>query len=128
MPSWWLLTGIVIGKPDMLNLNMPLDVLSLERASCAGFSLVAYFFTGLNNLKLIYLSLFKVMNYILKKKSPLEAKNVSGLLHESSVIGSALQVLEKVPYQSLVSWLRHIDRGWNSVGFTSSFHTMKLFS
>ena len=88
----------------MLNLNMPLDVLSLERASCAGFSLVAYFFTGLNNLKLINLSLFKVMNYILKKKkSPLEAKNVSGLLHESSVIGSALQVLEKVPYQSLVS-------------------------
>ena len=52
----------------MLNLNMPLDVLSLERASCAGFSLVAYFFTGLNKLKLIYLSLFKVMNYILKKK------------------------------------------------------------
>ena len=29
---------------------MPLDVLSLERASYAGYSLFAYFITGLNNI------------------------------------------------------------------------------
>ena len=31
---------------------MPLDVLSLERASYAGYSLFAYFIAGLNNIKL----------------------------------------------------------------------------
>ena len=55
------------------------------------------------NTKLICLSLIKVMNYILEKVSPLGAKTVSNLLHKSSAIGSALQVLEKVPHQSLVS-------------------------
>ena len=69
-----VLTGNVIGKPDTLSLNMPLDVLSLERASYAGYSLFAYFFTGLNNLKLIYLSLVKVTNYILKKFRPQKRK------------------------------------------------------
>ncbi|CAH3159289.1 unnamed protein product, partial [Pocillopora meandrina] len=44
---------------------------------------------------------YKVMNYILEKVSPLGAKTVSDLLHKSSAIGSALQVLEKVPHQSL---------------------------
>ena len=56
-----------------------------------------------HNFKLISLSLFKVMNHILKKISPLEAKGVSELLQKSSVIGSALQVLEKVPNPFLVS-------------------------
>ena len=43
------------------------------------------------------------MNHILKEISPLEAKSVSELLQKSSVIGSALQVLEKVPHPFLVS-------------------------
>ena len=55
------------------------------------------------------------MNHILKKISPLEAKGVSELLQKSSVIGSALQVLEKVPNLFLVSQLRNIDWGWNSL-------------
>ena len=78
--------------------------------------MVAYFFTGLNNFKLISLSLFKVINDILDKISPLEAKTVLDLLQKSSVIGSALHVLEKVPQQFLVSYLRNIVWGWNSVG------------
>ena len=43
------------------------------------------------------------MNDILDKISPFEAKTVFDLLQKSSVIGSALQVLEKVPHQFLVS-------------------------
>ena len=43
------------------------------------------------------------MNHILKKISPLEAKSVSELLQKSSVIGSAFQVLEKVPHPFLTS-------------------------
>ena len=35
-----VLTGNLIGKPDTLSLNMPLDILSLEQASYAGYSLV----------------------------------------------------------------------------------------
>ena len=77
--------------------------ISLERASHGGYSLVAYVFTGLNNFKLISLSLFQVMNDIMDKISPLEAKTVFDLLQKSSVIGSVLQVLEKVPHQFLVS-------------------------
>ena len=38
---WWVLTDNVIGKPDTLSLNMPLDILSLERASYAWYSLAA---------------------------------------------------------------------------------------
>ena len=90
--------------------------ISLERASHGGYSLVAYFFTGLNNFKLKSLWLFKVMNDILDKISPLETKTVFDLLQKSSVIGSALQVLEKVPQQFLVCYLRNIVWGWNSVG------------
>ena len=52
---------------------------------------------------LICVSSFKVINYILETISPLEVKTVSDLLQKSSVIGSALHVLEKVPHQSLVS-------------------------
>ncbi|XP_027058239.1 sperm receptor for egg jelly-like, partial [Pocillopora damicornis] len=44
---------------------------------------------------------YEVMNYILEKISPLEAKTVSDLLQKSSVIGSALKALEEVPHQSL---------------------------
>lgn len=35
MSFWWVLTGNVIGKPATLSLNMPLDLLSLHRASYA---------------------------------------------------------------------------------------------
>ena len=56
------------------------------------------------------------MNDILDKISPLETKTVFDLLQKSSVIGSALHVLEKVPQQFLVSYLRNIVWGWNSVG------------
>lgn len=38
---WRVLTDNVIGKPDTLSLNMPLDILSLERASYAWYSLAA---------------------------------------------------------------------------------------
>ena len=61
------------------------------------------------------------MNYILEKVAPLEAKTVSDLLHKSSAIGSALRVLEKVSHQSLVSLLRYVDWGWNSLGFYVKF-------
>ncbi|CAH3159311.1 unnamed protein product, partial [Pocillopora meandrina] len=44
---------------------------------------------------------YKVMNDILDKISPLETKTVFDLLQKSSVIGSALQVGEKVPHQFL---------------------------
>lgn len=57
------------------------------------------------NRFMICVSFFKVINYILETISPLEVKTVSDLLQKSSVIGSALHVLEKVPHQSLVSWL-----------------------
>ena len=66
------------------------------------------------------------MNYILENISPLEAKTVSDLLQKSSVIGSALQALEKVPHQSLVSEVL-IGAGIALV-VTSSFYTMILFS
>ncbi|CAH3159297.1 unnamed protein product [Pocillopora meandrina] len=46
---------------------------------------------------------YKVMNYILENISPLEAKTVFDILQKSSVIGSALPVLEEVPHQSLVT-------------------------
>ena len=66
------------------------------------------------------------MNYILENISPLEAKTVSDLIQKSSVIGSALQALEKVPHQSLVSEVL-IGAGIALV-VTSSFYSMILFS
>ena len=38
---WRVLTDNIIGKPDTLSLNMPLDILSLERASYAWYCLAA---------------------------------------------------------------------------------------
>ena len=66
------------------------------------------------------------MNYILENISPLEAKTVSDLLQKSSVIGSALQALEEVPHQSLVSEVL-IGAG-RALVVTPSFYTMILFS
>ena len=56
------------------------------------------------------------MNYILENISPLEAKTVFDLLQKSSVISSALPVLEEVPHRSLVSELRSTGWGWNNLG------------
>ena len=66
------------------------------------------------------------MNYILENISPLDAKTATDLLRKSSVIDSALQVLQEVPHQSLVSEVLI----WAGIALVlmSSFHTMILFS